>query len=39
MNEYVKNDKQELIFDFFCKNGDWNGNAPKNATHYFILIC
>jgi len=29
MNEYIKNDKRELIFYFlfFGKIGDWNGNA------------
>ena len=35
MNEYIKNDKRELIFDFcfFGKIGVLNGNARNNATH------
>jgi len=35
MNEYTKNDKQELIFDFWCfgKISYWNRKAHKNATH------
>jgi len=34
MNEYIKNDKRELICDFWFlgKIGDWNGNA-QNKLH------
>ena len=43
MNEYIKNDKRQLIFDFcfFGKIGDWNRNSPKmlhTAFNPYLLI-
>ena len=38
MNEYIKIDKREMIFDFFVKSVIETERPPKNATYLITSV-